>query len=85
LFFVDDLFRLRAKVCPFWWAQQLLKPKPAAVNDRVGGLSETKASRLFEIGQRAAALPVLKPRERTGLNRRFAYVQKSPVIGHPIL
>jgi hypothetical protein len=44
LFFVDDLFRLRAKVCPFEGAQQLLKPKPAAVNDRVGGLSETKGS-----------------------------------------
>jgi hypothetical protein len=66
-------------------AQQLLKPKPVAVNDRVG-LSRNRSSRLFEISQRGAALPALKkPHERTRSNRRFAYVQKRPVIGHPTL
>jgi hypothetical protein len=65
-------------------AQQLLKPKTVAVNERVGP-SRNRSSRLFEISQRGAALPALKPHERTRSNRRFAYVQKSPVIGHPTL
>ena len=77
------LLRLRAKVFPFGWGGAACHAPVSRRQSPSWRLWRDRPRRLFEIGQRGSALTALNFHERTGLNPRFAYVQKRPAIGLP--